>query len=238
MQRDAVGKTLVVYLALTGLASGLLTCLLMDPRGQQAGTYTGPLFGVLLAGPLLQYKVIDRFWKAVGLVVGTTLAYPCSLYAAIGFQMRFPQIVPKNEHWDMGTGEPASPVALFVGGLVGGFVVFSAVAFSCRRSSGQSVARILLQGTLLGGVLGFVAWFLRSSIGVALWHMFHALGMIPWWESLREWFHDEYDYGNLARLYALYVTWQTGVAAAIGAMLRGVETTREQAESVPQLFNS
>jgi hypothetical protein len=238
-QREVVGRRLAAYLALTGLISGLLTCGVMDPRLQQAGNYTGIIFGVLTVVPLLQYKVLDRLWKALGLIAGTTLAYPCSVYVAIGFQMSFPQIVPVNERWDMGTVEPASPVALFVAGLAGGALVFIAVALFCRRGIEQSVVRMVLQGALVGGGLGFTAWVLRSSIGVAVWNMFHTAGILPpWASSPRTWFHQEYDYGDLPRLYALYVTWQTGMATAIGILLRGVTITKEQAESVLQLFSA
>jgi hypothetical protein len=161
----------------------------VNPGPQQASAYTGVIFGLSLTGPLLLYGVLDKYWKALGLILLTTIAYPCSVYAAIGLELGFPQFIPENEQWSMSRSDPSSP-ALFVGGLVGGLIVFSTVAFFCRRRIAQTdVVPMALLGIPLGGILALLARIIHSSLGVAF-------------------------------QYALYVTWQTGMAAAIGIMLR------------------
>ena len=136
--------------------------------------------------------------------------------------MNFPQIVPSAERWDMGTREPASPIALFVGGLVGGFLIYAGVIFLSRPEINKGIrARKIIQGALLGGALGITGWVLRSSLGAATWNVLHAFGLTPTWElSPREWFHGNYDYRQSSRMYSLYIVWQTGVAAVAGIMLR------------------
>lgn len=92
----------MLLLPLAGLLSGLLTCLLM-PGGQEAGLYSGVVFGFFLAGSLAKSGILalDRLWKAMGLILACTAAYALSAMVAIGFQMNNPQIVPKGESWSM-----------------------------------------------------------------------------------------------------------------------------------------
>jgi len=227
LPHEVAGNKLMVLLAFGGLVSGLLTSVLMAPGQQEAGLYCGAVFGSFLAVPLVISRILDAgilysFLKALGLIVVSTAAYLFAYLTAFGVQLNFPQIVPNAERWDMGTAEPASPIALFVGGLVGGFLVFGAVMFFSPPEIGKGTrVRKVIQGALLGGVLGVAAWALRSSVGVALWNLFHAFGLTPRWElSPRMWFHGVYDYGGTARMYSLYVVWQTGVATAVGIMLR------------------
>lgn len=230
-EEDVVGNGIVVGLAVSGLASGLLVCAVMDPRLPHADSYTGIIFGVFLAVPLLLYELLDQYWKAAGLVVVTTLAYPISVIAAMWFQMGFPRVGVRGS---LGTDDLPAPITLAVGGAIGGAIVFMAVAFFCRRARGQSRAGMVLRGALAGGVLGFTAWILRSSVGVVLWHIFNRLGMVPSWSgsSPREWIGGVDDYGRLARTYALYVTWQTGVATAIGFALRRVGNIRKESANL------
>jgi len=213
---------MIVLLVLTGLVSGLLTSIFTLPNGTEAGFMSGMIFAVLLTACLAIWGIVPSVWKAWGIILVVTAAYAVALYTAVGIQMRYPQIVPTAEQWDMGTNEPASPIALFLGGLVGGFLVLGAVAFFCRPGiSRGTLARTALLGALLGGVLGVAGWALRSSVGAAVWHLFHAFHLTPSWErSPRTQFHDEYDYTNSSRMYSLYVVWQTGVALAAGILLR------------------
>jgi len=195
----------------------------MYPNGQEAGLFSGVVFGLFLAGCLALSKILDNLWRAVRLIAVATAAYFFSTLTAFAVQLCFPEIVPRGEQWSMGTREPASAVALFVGGLVGGFLVFGEVIFLfCPEISKGLLARKAFQWALLGGILGVAGWALRSSVGAATWNLFHVLGLTPSGEaSAREWFGDRYDYGETSRMYSLYVVWQTGVAIAVGIMLRG-----------------
>lgn len=224
MADENTGNNTIVLLALTGLVSGLLTSIFTLPNGDEAGLMSGVIFGLLLTGCLAISGVVPSVWRALGMIVVTTAAYSLSLFIAIGLQMKNPQMVPSAELWDMGTNEPASPIALFFGGLVGGFLVLGAVAFFFRPGIGKgAIALTALLGAVLGGTLGVAGWAFRSSVGVAVWHLFHHLHLTPISEqSPRKWFHDEYDYENSCRMYSLYVIWQTGFALAAGILLRPI----------------
>jgi hypothetical protein len=242
---EVAGNKLLVLLSLSGLISGLLTCALIPPGRQEAGLFCGVVFGSFLAIPLAISGILDSgilysLLKSLGLIVVSTAAYSLAYFTAVGMQLNFPQIVPSAEQWDMGTDEPASVTALFVGGLVGGFLVFAGVIFLSRPEINKGTrARKIIQGTLLGGALGIAGWALRSSIGTAIWNLLHAFGLTPPWElSPRAWFHGKYDYGQRSRMYSLYVVWQTGVATAAGIMLRHAPVRREDEAGALRLFNS
>jgi hypothetical protein len=140
---EVAGNKLLVLLALSGLISGLLVCALMPPGQQEAGLYCGVVFGSFLAVPLAISRILDSgilysILKSLGLIVVTTTAYFFSFLTAFGVQRNFPQIVPASERWDMGTNEPASAIAFFVGGLVGGFLLFAGVIFLSRPWTGRN----------------------------------------------------------------------------------------------------
>lgn len=120
--------------------------------------------------------MLSRIEKAAVLTAASSAAYFFSVFAAIGIQIHFPQIVALNERWNMSTNEPAVPLAL----LVGGFLIFGVVLllFSPRIGIG-AVARGLAFGTILGGVLGVAGWALRSFVGVGLWYLFHVFHLTP-----------------------------------------------------------
>ncbi len=243
MPYDVAGNKLIVLLTLGGLVSGLLTSALMYPNRQEAGLAPGVVFGAFLAIPLVISGILDSgklysLLKALGLIVVSTAAYFLAYVTAFELQLNFPQIVPRAERWDMGTYEPASPIALFVGGLVGGFLVFAGLMSLCRPEINKGTrARKILEGALLGGVLGVAGWALRSSVGVAVWNLLHALRLTsPWELSPREWFHDKYDYGDTSRMYSLYVVWQTGVATAVGFMVRHASAKGKDESNELRLF--
>jgi hypothetical protein len=199
----------------------------MAPSQQEAGLSCGVVFGIFLATPLaisgiLGSRILDSTLKWLGLIAVSSAAYYLAYMAAVGLQMNFPQIVPETERWDMGTAEPASPTALFVGGLVGGFLIFVSVVFLAGpRLNKGARSQEIIRGALLGGALGIAGWALRSSIGVAAWNLFHSFGLTPPWElSPTHWYHGINDYGERTRMYSLYIVWQTGIAAATGIMLR------------------
>jgi hypothetical protein len=209
-------------LPLSGLVSGLVTSVLI--RGSEQSMLNGIVFALFLTGCLGILGILHSYWKAATLIVITTAAYFCAYYVAFGLQLQHPDIVRKAEQGYMGSREPASPIALFVGGLVGGFIVFGAlmILFRPGKSFGGLVLKVLV-GTVLSGILGVVGWTLRSSVGAGVWHAFHIFHLTPPSElSPREYYHDEFDYGETTRMYSVYVVWQTGVAAAAAVMLRPV----------------
>jgi hypothetical protein len=220
LPNDSEGNRLTWLLPLAGLLSGLLTSLLLLPNGD--APFAGIFFGLSLAGALALSGILDSISKGVGLTVVTTVAYWCADFVAFAVQLHFRQIVPVAERWDMGTSEPGSAGALFVGGLVGGLIVFGALVLLFRPGVSKGALAVnCLFGALLGGGLAVSGWALRSSVGAGVWRLFHAFHLTHSWEqSPRQWFHGEYDYGESSRMYSLFVVWQTGVAAAAGFVFR------------------
>lgn len=244
MPYEIGGKKIVMLLALSGLLSGLLTCVYLPPDREEAGLYCGVLFGFFFAVPLaisgiLGTGIISNLLRVLGLIAISAAAYLLASFIAIGIQMGFPQIVPSNERWDMSTEEPASATALFIGGLIGGLIVFTGLVFLSRSEANKGThARKIILGTLLGGVLALIGWALRSSIGASTWHLLHSFGLTPAWElSPRQPFHGHYDIGQRSRMYSLYIVWQTGVAAAAGFMFRHTFEGKQHKSDSLQLFS-
>jgi hypothetical protein len=211
----------LALISMGGLVSGLLTVCLTHGSDDD-GIIAGVVFGVTLAGCLSLSGVFDSIWQAVLLFIVTFVAYDCSVFSAIGLQMYNRQIVPPAEQWTMGHTEPASPIALLVGGAVGGFILFGGTFFLvAARTRVTGIVSKALQGAALGGVLGVAGWALRSSVGVAIWHLFHFLHLTnPWELGPQDWFGEEHDYSVTTRMYSLFVVWQTCIAITIGLMLR------------------
>lgn len=234
------GNKLVVFLALSGISSGLVTCAFMPPGEDVAGLYCGVVFGLLLAGPLVISRILDSLLRALGLIAVSTAAYFFAYSIAFWVQLDFPQIVPSAERWSMSTYEPASPIALFIGGLVGGLLIFAGLVFLSRSEIRKGTrARKILQGALIGAILAVVAWALRSSVGTAAWHLFHVFGLTPPWElSPMAWFGGKHDYGERTRMYSLYIVWQTGIAAAVGIMFRNASNRKEEKSNDLHLLKS
>lgn len=218
-------------LPLSGFVSGLVTSVLTRRADHMLN---GIVFALFLACCLGILGILHSYWKAATLIVITTAAYFIAYGAAFGIQLQFPDIVRQAERGDMGSSEPASPIALFVGGLVGGFIVLDAlmILFSQEKTF-RGLMRKVLVGTVLSGILGVVGWALRSSVGSGVWHVFHVFNLTPPGElSPRDYYHGEFDYGETSRMYSIYVVWQTGVAAVAAVMLRPVRAALKVGQPV------
>lgn len=217
MPRETLSNTTIVVFGVAGLASGLATAASLYPYSDQAGLFCGFMFGFFLVICLLISGIPISPVRAALLIAAVAVAYFFAVLGATYLQMFVPAIVPRNEQWNMGTQEPASPIALLFGGFIGGYIVFDAtLLWSCRGITQKVAHRKAMLGALVAGALGVAGWALRSSVGVAVWHLFHAPGEL----SPRWWYQGEDDYTGTVRMSAVYVVWQTGVAMALGYMLR------------------
>lgn len=216
MPRETLCNTTIVLFGVGGLASGLVTAASMYPYRDQAGLFAGLVFGFFLVTCLLISGIPISPVRAAVLIVAVAVAYFVAVLVATSLQMLAPAIVPKNEQWS--TPEPASPIALLFGGFIGGYIVCDVtLLWACRGITQKAAHQKALLGALIAGALGVAGWALRSSIGVAVWHLFHA----PRELSPRWWYQGEYDYTGTVRMSAVYVVWQAGVAITLGHMLRG-----------------
>jgi hypothetical protein len=195
------------------LISGLLSCPFFKTFAP------GMIFSLSLGFVLWLFNILENSWRIPLMLAATALAYPIAMMTAMGLQMRVPVIVPRAELWDMGTAEPPVALALLAGGIAGGLLVSATLAICCRRA-GASALRIILFGTLAGGLFAFAGWVFRSSIGVAMWQMLHSVGWLPGDTGPRMYFHDEYDYSEAVRICSVLVTWQTGMAATVSLLFR------------------
>lgn len=209
----------LLLLSAGGFVSGIASAWLS--QGSDESMLPGIVFGVMLAICAYASGVAD-IRRSAGLVVTSFLAFLCANYAARAFQMAVPHVVPANEAWSLSTDEPASPIALFVGGCVGGATLFGGVLlFIARKRRGGEFMFRLFQGAILGGMLGVIGWALRSTAGAGIWHLLHGMGGTPLSElSPRQAFGGKVDYSETVRMYSLFVTWQTCMGVALAFMLR------------------
>lgn len=242
MGRRLTRNEFVAFLVLTGLISGVCTYTLMPYHEGDPGLFRGVVFGSFLAialgtSGILDTRILYAHLKALGIIVASTAAYFCAYFAAFFVAGFLPRILLRASLHNasvrflteilfrasryIAKGDEPAPIALFVGGLIGGFVMFSVVMCLCRSGmSTRARARRVLLGTILGGVLGVVGWALCSFVGVAISNLLHGLGLTPGGEfGPRAWLQDKYDYEETDRMHSLYVVWQTGVALAMGIML-------------------
>jgi hypothetical protein len=206
----------MVLLALSGLASGMISSVSTYPTGQANDLSPGFVFGFVLvlclAFPAILNGPLKGLLKAVAMIVVSVAAYFFSFQAAVGLQLVSPQMVASGEL----NHERPSPVALCFGGFVGGLIVFSAaMLLLAPRISRTILIRRTLLGAAIGGALGVAGWALRSSVGIAVWHLLHHFQLTPGWQ------HSPWDaeWPDPALLYSLYVVWQTGIAIALGVTL-------------------
>jgi len=113
--------------------------------------------------------------------------------------------------------------ALFVGGLVGAFVMlmvlFHIVAPEARPR-GHAAAAFFW--SLAGGALAVVGWKLGPSLGMALWSGAHARGLTPPAETALN------AAGQPSHELALYLIWQTGIALVLGLALQSLAALQKQ----------
>ncbi len=229
-----MGNKLVVALGLCGLASGIVTCAFIYPDAHANGMSPGIIFGIFLAIPLALLRILN-FLEAVVLVVYSFAIYLVAFFTAFVFQLTVPGTVPEADLWSMSHGETPAPIPLFIGGLIGGFVLFAAVMFVARIPPRRCISNALV-GAVLGGVLGSAGWVLGVPLGLAVWHFLHIFDLTsPWGGGPQTCLGEGCGYTELVHTYSLFMVWQTGVAVAVGAMLRSVSVAAVR-QNIIQLF--
>ena len=171
-QRSAA--SLVVVISIGGLIAGLLTAALDYPLSRLRlpghGLFVlgllGAPFGVALVislavGGLLRGLAV--FWKTLPIIVLSSSAYLVSYWAAVGVELA------SGKRQLMDQYPSYSPLSMFTGGFLGGFLLFYGVLllFHPRQICVSVMFRIILS-SVLTGVLGIVGWNLgeRHSLFV------------------------------------------------------------------------
>jgi len=205
----------VVILCVAGLLSGFITAAFVFRFGKH-GMYTlGGLFGAIMADALVVCGLLRGLWKAILLIAVSAVAFLSSWYAAgvveLGLDLRT---------WSMGQAPTNYPVSMFAGGAVGGFIVLAAISVLVYPKLGmRTLAVKTVVGSLVGGILGVVGWWLGPSLGMVIWSGVHDLGLT----SPKESFWNALS-GDTKNAYSLFVVWQTGMALVLAFVLWPYET--------------
>jgi hypothetical protein len=206
-------------LPLGGFFAGMLTVSALYPAGQLGiELLVGAVFGGLLALTLAWCGFVQRLWSAIRLVIVATVSYVLAVLMAFGSQLALLPLLPTSQQWSMGSELRDSPIALFLGGLAGAFLVLAEVLPLVRPQVGtRTVVVTAGRWSIAGGVFAVIGWVLGPSLGTTLWALLHATGLLPKGMSA----HDQlYGYGEASLLYSLHLVWQTGMTFLIGLLLR------------------
>lgn len=202
----------VMLLTLAGLLSGLLTI---------AVSYTNPRYpsqfllgapsGVLIASCLAALGILRDSGRIIRLILVATVAYFLSFFVAFFFQGAFLSIfMTYSEKLAI------SPIALFVGGVAGAFILIGEVVFLPRIQPKSRALQLALLWSLLGGALAVGGAALGPSLGAALLRFVHSLGLA----SLTKLPEDALNSADQTRLlFSLYLVWQTGMGFVLGLLL-------------------
>lgn len=144
--------TLVLFLAAVGLISGFVTASAM-----RLVLLKGSVFGVIISVAFVIMGVSRDLWAAVRFVIVCTVSYFFSVFVSffIGAQI---------DQASMSHGTQGSPIAFFVGGSLGAFLVTSEALFVLLPNPGWEKAAIKgLVWSPVGGLLGAIGSMLDSK---------------------------------------------------------------------------
>jgi hypothetical protein len=221
---------LAILFSPIGFLSGLITCCLNYPLGKLGNRLPpglglisiplmGAVFGLFMAVALRLSGMLRSYWKASLLPLATAVAFYGSYVVAGVLAMGL------SAGTTMGQAPSVSPVAMFAGGVVGGFIVLSAISIIVRHN--RSIG--ILVGSLMAGVLGEFGWVLGPSLGMIIWSGIHDLGLTPTTETFQNALLSTTSHG-----LSLFVVWQTGMALVLAMTLRpcNVESHENSLSSV------
>lgn len=205
------GIRFVALLSLAGFTSGVLTAAMPGVQGMGFGELDAGLnFGAIIAFCFAQIGITRSGWR---LLCCFALA-PCTFVISI-FSAEIIEIGEDGKHW-IGYTDIIHPLTLFIGGMLGGFLILSGARILSQSKMGfRAITWEALRWSILTGALAPIAWALGPSLGIALWAGFRAVGLA--YDSST--FSALYS-GPPSQLFALFVVWQTGMGFALGMALR------------------
>lgn len=116
----------IVLMFLGALSSFITTAWDAASRGS---LFEGVVFGVAIACGLLAFKVLSNPMKAAALIFFSPFAFYAAYFASFVMQVVLSGLglLSESEEATMGHVASPSPIALFIGGLVGGFLLVGAI---------------------------------------------------------------------------------------------------------------
>jgi len=216
------GSRFVVLLSIAGLASGVFTAALCE--------------GNFSSGLGVPFAAIITFCLAIARVARSSWRLLC-FFALVACIFGISVCSAELADFSFAGRERYHPTSMFVGGMIGGFLILSGAFILFRpKTSISAAAREALCWSVLAGALSPIAWALGPSLGIWIWSALHAVGLTtpantlssatPA-DTLSNALYGETGYGPLSRLFALFVVWQAGMGFALGMTLRNVREKRE-----------
>jgi hypothetical protein len=198
-----------IILAMLGVTSGILT--MTGPYLTREGVYfsNGGLFGLALSAYFFLCRGYRAFSYAILLVMLSVMAYVLATSGAMFSALLFRE------------SSSETPIAsLFVGGVIGGFLLLNSVQFLYRSPNVRGSLLVFRAAiwSLASGVLGAVGWALGPSLGKALWSILPNAAL-PSPDAFNQ--------------YALYFVWQPVMALLIGYLVKS-EYRASVAAAIPQ----
>lgn len=201
--------------ASAGLVAAFITMCLQYPYGSYAVSHGWMEFGLfLLPGVAFGTAVSCCFavrgylhgpWRAIGIVFAFAVSYFLSYWAAWSVELHSPYL---SQH-ERGDG---SGLAMFIGGLVGGFCIVSAALLLLNsRTAWKLLPLKVFCGAILGALLGVAGRNLASSINTPLWQIVHSLGLTGPNLTARN-IKGEFE-------FSLWAVWQTGMGLLLGVVV-------------------
>lgn len=169
-------------MAIAGLVSGVLTLFVTKLPGDDLSIFfLGGVFGVVISAYLALTGASLRIWSAIRFTIVCCCAYFFAFLVTSWVQLLLPLA-----GLTMSQDPTNSPVAFFVGGSLGSFLVLSEALFLLHPESPWSASLLSgLRWSPVGGILGAIGCMLGSG---------HPEGFNP----------------------LLFIVWQTGVGGLIG----------------------
>jgi hypothetical protein len=211
-QPSPINRKLIAGLALAGLASGVLSIISSEPlsnipRLQELRLLMyvpGAIFGVFISAYYAIFGRIRSWARLLAFVAASVAAYFLALVLSVYTVVSFRPL-----GWSR---ESAFYVAMFLGGLVGAFVILAAaqLLLSTRRKWKAILNRALLW-SLAGGLLGVLGFALGGSLGKLLWLVLHAMHL-----TLTDADVEGAVRTQTVNVFSLFVLWQACMAPLLG----------------------
>lgn len=199
-----LGYKFLALLPLAGLASGVLTSILLgSPR---VAPFAGIIFGGLVGGWLSRAKALrNEEWALLTVIAGADFFLSVCAVVFAGVALGYPFGVRS----EMGRAEPVA-AATFFGALLGGLVLIATLHLIRREAGGRPVLLKAVVGAVCGGALELLGAALAPSLGNAF------AGAVEWAHFATE---RNSLYGNPNFVYSVLLVWQTGMALVLGLTL-------------------
>ena len=223
----------------------ILTPTATDERRRGIGFVLLMTFAGLVSGVLTAALCVDHVSNGLGIPFGVTVALCLGLTGVTRSILRLAAVpilfgctfvfsffltemleLMAGERF-VGTVEKNHLIALFIGGMLGGFIVIRGSRILSKTEMTLTALAWDALWSILVGALSPTAWELGPSLGMWLWSGLHAAGVTSPTNIFLNALYGETGYGPLSRLFAVFIVWQTGMGFALGMTLRNIREKRE-----------